>query len=151
MADFAEGLDELYEKLEQAAKLNVKKRSEITGAGAQVFARVLKENTPISGENYNKGRSVGHNNAKHGKTPRKTKHLRDSITYRAGFNHDKLPTGDTAVGFDSKYSALVSRFVNNGTRDMSPKELKNMHFFDRSAVEARQAVLKAEAERMKHL
>lgn len=151
MVDFADGLDELYKKLEKAAKLNVKKRSEITGAGAHVFAEVLKENTPVSGESYSKGRSVGHNNAKHGKTPRKTKHLKDSITYKEGFNHNKLPTGDTAVGFDSKYAALVGRFVNNGTRDMSPKELKNMHFFDRSAVEARQAVLKAEAERMKQL
>lgn len=151
MVDFAEGLENLYKEFENATKLNVKKRSEVTGAGAHVFAEVLKQNTPMSGEDYNHGRSVGHMNAKHGKRPRKTKHLRDSITYKAGFDHNKLPTGDTAVGFDSKYSALVGRFVNNGTRDMSAKQLKNMHFFDRSAVEAREAVLKAEAERMRHL
>ena len=77
--------------------------------------------------------------------------MKESITFKPGFNHDKLPTGDTAVGFDSKYSALVARFVNNGTRDMSSKELKNMHFFDKSQVEARDAILRAEAERMKRL
>ncbi len=150
MDDFAKGLDSWYQQLEKASNFNFQKRSEITGAGARVFAEVLKKNTPVSGENYVKARSVGHMNAKHGKKPRKTKHLRDSITYRPGINHDKLPTGDTAVGFDSKYSAMVGRFVNNGTRNMSTKQLKNMHFFDRSTVEAREAVLRAEAERLKH-
>lgn len=150
MDDFAKGLDSWYQQLEKASNFSFQKRSEITGAGARVFAEVLKKNTPVSGENYVKARSVGHMNAKHGKKTRKTKHLRDSITYRPGINHDKLPTGDTAVGFDSKYSAMVGRFVNNGTRNMSTKQLKNMHFFDHSTVEAREAVLRAEAERLKH-
>lgn len=145
MVDLAEGLEKWLDNLEKSATLPATKKAKVTSAGAAVFAKVLKNNTPVSGENYLNGRSVGHAKG------RKTKHLKDSITYKPGFNHDKLPTGDTAVGFDSEYAALVGRFVNNGTRDMSPKELRNMHFFDRSAVEARQAVLIAEAERMKHL
>lgn len=151
MADFDQKLEDWYKKVAATSNLSAEKRGQITGAGAEAFTQVLKKNTPVSGENYSVGRSVGHNNAKHGKRPRKTKHLRDSITFRPGINHDKLSTGDTAVGFDSKYSALVGRFVNNGVRNMSAKQIKNMHFFDRSAVESRELVLKAEAERMKHL
>lgn len=151
MVDFDKGLEEWLKSLENATDLTASKKGKITGAGAAVLSQVIKKNTPVSGENYAHGRSVGHNNTKHGKKPRKTKHLRDSITYKAGFDHDKLPTGNTAVGFDSTYSALVARYVNNGTRDASPKQIANLHFFDKSQVEAAKAVLKAEAERMKHL
>lgn len=151
MVDLANGLENWLDSVEKSANLSATKKAKVTGAGAAVFAEVLKKNTPVSGEDYLSGRSVGHTNAKHGKKPRKTKHLRDSITYRPGINHDKLPTGDTAVGFDSKYSALVGRFVNNGVRNMSAKQVKNMHFFDRSQTEARTSILKAEAEGMKHL
>lgn len=145
MVDFDKGLENWLKSIEEHANLSATKKAQVTGAGAAVFSQILKKNTPVSGESYSKGRSVGHAKG------RKTKHLKDSITFKPGFNHGKLLTGDTAVGFDSKYSALVARFVNNGTRDMSSKELKNMHFFDRSQVEARDAILRAEAERMKHL
>lgn len=145
MVDFDKGLENWLKSVEEHINLSATKKAQVTGAGAAVFTEVLKKNTPVSGESYVKGRTVGHAKG------RKTKHLKDSITFKSGFNHDKLPTGDTAVGFDSKYSALVARFVNNGTRDMSSKELKNMHFFDRSQVEARDAILRAEAERMKRL
>ena len=145
MADFDKGLENWLKSIEEHANLSATKKAQVTGSGAAVFSQMFKKNTPVSGESYSKGRSVGHVKG------RKTKHLKDSITFKPGFNHDKLPTGDTAVGFDSKYSALVARFVNNGTRDMSSKELKNMHFFDKSQVEARDAILRAEAERMKRL
>lgn len=145
MVDLANGLENWLDSVEKSANLSATKKAKVTGAGAAVFAKVLKNNTPVSGENYPKGRSVGHAKG------RKTKHLKDSITYKPGFNHDKLLTGDTAVGFDSKYNALVGRFVNNGVRNMSAKQVKNMHFFDQSQVEAREAILKAEAEGMKHL
>lgn len=145
MADFDKGLENWLKSIEEHANLSATKKAQVTGSGAAVFSQILKKNTPVSGENYLNGRSVGHAKG------RKTKHLKDSITYKPGFNHDKLPTGDTAVGFDSKYNALVGRFVNNGVRNMSAKQVKNMHFFDQSQVEAREAILKAEAEGMKHL
>lgn len=145
MADFADGLEKWLDSIEKSGNLTSAKKAKVTGAGAAVFAQVLKKNTPVSGESYAKGRTVGHAKG------RKTKHLKDAITYKPGINHDKLPTGDTAVGFDSKYSALVGRFVNNGVRNMSTKQVKNMHFFDRSQTEARGAILRAEAEGMKHL
>lgn len=143
--DLATGLEKWLKGIEENGALTAEKKTKVTGAGAEVFAKVLKANTPASGENYKNSRSVGHAKG------RKTKHLKDSITYKAGVNHDKLPTGDTAVGFEDSYSAMVGRFVNNGTRDMSTKEMKNMHFFEDSMVESREAVLRAEAERMKNL
>lgn len=145
MVDFDKGLENWLKSIEEHANLSATKKAQVTGAGAAVFSQILKKNTPVSGESYSKGRSVGHAKG------RKTKHLKDSITFKPGFNHGKLPTGDTAVGFDSKYNALVGRFVNNGVRNMSAKQVKNMHFFDQSQVEAREAILKAEAEGMKHL
>ena len=151
MADLDENLLKWYEQVEKTAKLASTQKAEITGAGAEAFASALKETTPVSSENYSGGRSVGHNNTLHGKKARKSKHLRDSIAYKSGFTSDGLFSGDTSVGFEDKYQAMVARFVNNGTAGMSQKEVKNMHFIEKAQNEAKNGMLKAEAEKYKEV
>lgn len=152
MADLDEQLLQWYEDVEKTVHLTPSQKAEITGAGAKAFAETLKRNTPMSSEHYSSsGRSVAHNNFLHGKKPRKTKHLRDSITFKSGFTSDKLFSGDTSVGFDGTYQAMVARFVNNGTTDMSRKEVQNMHFIEKSQMEAKDALLRAEAEKYKEV
>lgn len=151
MADLDENLLKWYQKVEDTAKLSPNQKAEITGAGAKAFASALKKATPVSSENYSGGRSVGHNNALHGKKARKTKHLQDSITYKPGFTSDGLFSGDTSVGFEDKYQAMVARFVNNGTAGMSQKEIKNMHFIEKAQNEAKDEILRAEAEKYKEM
>lgn len=151
MADLDEDLLKWYEQVEKTAKLTPTQKAEITGAGAKAFAESLKNTTPMSSENYSSSRSVGHNNQLHGKKPRKTKHLRESITFKPGFTSDKLFSGNTSVGFDSKYQAMVARFVNNGTAGMSQKEVRNMHFIEKAQNQAKDAMLRAEAEKYKEV
>ena len=151
MADLDENLLAWYKQIEKSINLTPSQKAKITGAGAKTFAQALKQNTPMSSEIYSSGRSVGHNNRLHGKKPRKTKHLRDSITYVPGYTADDLFSGNTSVGFDSKYQAMVARFVNNGTADMSQKEVKNMHFIQQAQDRARSAMLEAEARECKEL
>lgn len=152
MADLDQQLIDWYKKVEKTVNLTAEQRGKITGAGAREFAESLRQTTPISSEHYgSEGRSVGHNNRLHGKKPRKTKHLRDSITFSPGFDANKLHSGNTAVGFDSKYQAMVARFVNNGTAGMSQKEIKNMHFIEKAQNASKDRVLKAEAEEYKEV
>ncbi|RVU71783.1 MULTISPECIES: HK97-gp10 family putative phage morphogenesis protein [Lactobacillus] len=150
MPDLDEQLMDWYQKIAKSVELTPDQKARVTGAGAKVFAEKLKQTTPMSSENYdNGGRSVGHNNQLHGKKTRKTKHLRESITYVPGFTADKLKSGNTSVGFDSKYQAMVARFVNNGTAGMSQKEVKNMHFIEKAQTEAKNAMLEAEARELR--
>lgn len=151
MADLGDNLLKWYEQVEKTAKLTPTQKAQVTGAGAKVFASALEKATPVSSEHYNSGRSVAHTNGLHGKKPRKTKHLRDSITYKPGFTSDGLFSGDTSVGFEDKYQAMVARFVNNGTAGMSQKEVKNMHFIEKAQNEAKSEMLKAEAEKYKEV
>lgn len=149
--DLDKQLENWYKNAEKKFNLSADQKSKITGAGAVAFAATLKKNTPVSSEHYSSGRSVGHTNWKHNEKPRKTKHLRDSITFKPGFTSGKVHSGNTTVGFDSKYQAMVARYVNNGTAGMSPKEVKNMHFIEKSQLEAKNAVLKAEAKAFKEV
>lgn len=149
--DFDDKLEDWFKSVEKKYDLTAEQKSKITGAGAAVFAEALKKNTPVSSEHYSSGRSVGHTNWKHNERPRKTKHLRDSITFKPGFTSGKIHSGNTTVGFDSKYQAMVARYVNNGTAGMSPKEVKNMHFIEKSQLESKNAVLMAEAKAFKEV
>ena len=149
--DLDDKLEDWFKSVEKKYDLTAEQKSKITGAGAAVFAETLKKNTPVSSEHYNSGRSVGHTNWKHNERPRKTKHLRDSITFKPGYTAGKIHSGNTTVGFDDKYQAMVARYVNNGTAGMSPKEIKNMHFIEKSQLEAKNAVLKAEAQAFKEV
>lgn len=151
MADLDKKLLKWYEQVEKAAKLTPTQKAKITGTGAEAFASTLKETTPVSSENYSSGRSVGHDNELHGKKARKSKHLRDSIAYKPGFTSDGLFSGDTSVGFEDKYQAMIARFVNNGTAGMSQKKVKNMHFIEKAQNEAKNKMLKAEAEKYKEV
>lgn len=152
MADLDEQLLDWYKKVEKTANLTAEQRGEITGAGARAFAESLRHTTPVSSEHYgSEGRSVGHNNRLHGKKARKTKHLRDSITFSPGFTADKLHSGNTSVGFENSYQAMVARFVNNGTANMSSKEVKNMHFIEKAQQESKDKVLRAEAAKYKEV
>ncbi|MES5177601.1 hypothetical protein ABVC56_11450 [Lactobacillus crispatus] len=77
--------------------------------------------------------------------------MRDAITYKAGYEINDGQTGDTSVGWEDKYNALVARFVNDGTRDMSQKEISNLHSKDHAEKEAADAVLKANAEKFREI
>ena len=101
--DMGEFLDNWVDSVEQSMKLSAEDKAKITGAGAEAFSKVLHDRTPRSNEIYRRGRSAGHVNAKHGNSHRKTKHLQDIITYKAGYTADKTHTGDTDVGFEGKY------------------------------------------------
>ena len=139
MTDFTEGLDGWLEKIEKRTNLSISQKSEITSAGAKAYAETLKAHTPYSHANYAHGRSAGHG--------RKSKHMRDAITYKPGYEINSGHTGDTSVGWGDKYNAMVARFVNDGTRDMSAKQIANLHFKDHAEKTAADAVPKANAEK----
>lgn len=143
MVELDKGLNDWLDKISQKVDLSIDQKSSITSAGAKTYAEVLKKNTPVSHADYSKGRSAGHG--------RKSKHMRDAITYKPGFDVNSGHSGDTSVGWGDKYNAMVARFVNDGTRDMSPKQVANLHFKDHAEKEAADAVLKANAEKFREI
>lgn len=143
MDDVSGMFDKWLDQVEKSTKLSVEDKAKITGAGAQAFADVLSKNTPRSDITYTKGRSAGHANAKHRNSHRKTKHLADSITHRDGYTADKLHTGDTDVGYEDHYYDFLARIINDGKHNMSPKQVSEMHFVDKSQAEAKDDVTKA--------
>lgn len=149
--DMAEFLDSWADSVEKSIKLSAEDKAKITGAGAEAFSQVLHDRTPQSNEIYKRGRSAGHANAKHHNSHRKTKHLQDSITYKAGYNADKAHTGDTDVGFEGKYYDFLAKIVNNGQHHMSAKRYANMHFYDKAQEEARKPVEEAELKAFKEV
>ena len=149
--DMGEFLDGWVSEVEKCMKLSAEDKAKITGAGAEIFSQVLHDRTPRSNEIYKRGRSAGHANAKHGNSHRKTKHLQDTITYRAGYTADKTHTGDTDVGFEGKYYDFLAKIVNNGQHHMSPKRYKNMHFLDKAQQEAKKSVKEAELKAYKEV
>ncbi len=149
--DMGEFLDTWVNKVEKDMRLSAEDKAKITGAGAEVFSQVLHDRTPRSSEIYKRGRSAGHANAKHGNPHRKTKHLQDTITYKAGYTADKTHTGDTDVGFEGKYYDFLAKIVNNGQHHMSEKRYANMHFLDKAQQEAKKAVKEAELKAYKEV
>ena len=149
--DMGEFLDGWVSEVEKCMKLSAEDKAKITGAGAEVFSQVLHDRTPRSNEIYKRGRSAGHANAKHGNSHRKTKHLQDTITYKAGYTADKTHTGDTDVGFEGKYYDFLAKIVNNGQHHMSEKRYANMHFLDKAQQEAKKAVKEAELKAYKEV
>lgn len=149
--DMEEFLDTWVNKVEKGMRLSAEDKAKITGAGAEVFSQVLHDRTPRSSEIYKRGRSAGHANAKHGNSHRKTKHLQDAITYKAGYTADKTHTGDTDVGFEGKYYDFLAKIVNNGQHHMSEKRYANKHFLDKAQQEAKKAVKEAELKAYKEV
>ncbi|WP_270254125.1 phage tail protein [Lactobacillus johnsonii] len=149
--DMGEFLDTWVNKVEESMKLSAEDKAKITGAGAEAFSQVLHDRTPRSNEIYKRGRSAGHANAKHGNSHRKTKHLQDTITYKAGYTADKTHTGDTDVGYENKYYDFLAKIVNNGQHHMSEKRYANMHFLDKAQQEAKKAVKEAELKAYKEV
>lgn len=149
--DMGEFLDSWVNKVEKGMKLSAEDKAKITGAGAEAFSQVLHDRTPRSNEIYKRGRSAGHANAKHGNSHRKTKHLQDTITYKAGYTADKTHTGDTDVGYENKYYDFLAKIVNNGQHHMSEKRYANMHFLDKAQQEAKKAVKEAELKAYKEV
>lgn len=147
--DMGEFLENWIDKVEKGMKLSAEDKAKITGAGAEAFSKVLHDHTPRSNEIYRRGRSAGHANAKHRNSHRKTKHLQDTITYKAGYTADKTHTGDTDVGFEGKYYDFLAKIINNGKHKMSDKELANMHFLDKAQQEAKKPVAQAELKAYK--
>jgi len=142
-------MDAWLNQVEKAANPSQPERAAITGAGAAVFAKTLKENTPRSNIDYSvgKGKRAGH--AK----KRKTKHLQDTITYTAGEIVGGVPTGDTDVGFgdgkDAHYYDFVARITNDGKKQMSKQEKQNWHFANRAEIESQPAIAAAMAAALK--
>lgn len=122
--DFTRQLDGWLKAVE-ALQPTVADKARITGAGAKVFAETLKQMTPKSTENH--------------------KHLRDGLTYKPGYTIDKLQTGNTDVSYKNGYLARTARIVNGGKKQMSAKEVKNMHYIDRAREASKGAILAAEA------
>lgn len=149
--DMGEFLDTWVNKVEESMKLSAEDKAKITGAGAEAFSQVLHDRTPRSNEIYKRGRSAGHANAKHGNSHRKTKHLQDTITYKAGYTADKSHTGDTDVGYENKYYDFLAKIVNNGQHHMSEKRYANMHFLDKAQQEAKKPVAQAELKAYKEV
>lgn len=149
--DMGEFLDGWVSEVEKCMKLSAEDKAKITGAGAEVFSQVLHDRTPRSNEIYKRGRSAGHANAKHSNSHRKTKHLQDTITYKAGYTADKTHTGDTDVGFEGKYYDFLAKILNNGQHHMSEKRYANMHFLDKAQQEAKKAVKEAELKAYKEV
>lgn len=125
--DFCNQLENWYQTIVNKTKLSAKDKAIITGAGAKIYASVLKDETP-----YNPKIKT-------------TKHLRDSITFTPGKTIDGTGTGDTDVGFD-KSKAYIARFLNDGT-----KKMQATHFRDHALAKARDAVFSAEALAYKKL
>lgn len=146
-----EFLENWIGKVEKGMKLSAEDKAKITGAGAEAFSQVLHDRTPRSNEIYKRGRSAGHANAKHHNRHRKTKHLQDTITYKAGYTADKTHTGNTDVGFENKYYDFLAKIVNNGQHHMSEKRYANMHFLDKAQQEAKKAVKEAELKAYKEV
>lgn len=149
--NMGEFLDTWVNKVEKGMKLSAEDKAKITSAGAEAFSQVLHDRTPRSNEIYKRGRSAGHANAKHGNSHRKTKHLQDTITYKAGYTADKTHTGDTDVGYENKYYDFLAKIVNNGQHHMSEKRYANMHFLDKAQQEAKKAVKEAELKAYKEV
>lgn len=149
--DMGEFLDNWVDSVEKSMKLSVEDKAKITGAGAEVFSQVLHDRTPRSNAIYERGRSAGHANAKHGNSHRKTKHLQDSITYKAGYTADKTHTGDTDVGFEGNYYDFLAKIINNGQHHMSEKRYANKHFLDNAQEEAKKSVKEAEEKAYKEV
>lgn len=149
--DMGEFLDSWVDSVEQSMKLTPEDKARITGAGAEAFSQVLHDRTPRSNEIYRRGRSAGHANAKHGNSHRKTKHLQDTIIYKAGYTADKAHTGDTDVGWENHYYDFLAKIVNNGQHHMSPKRYANMHFVDKAQQEAKKVVTEANLKAYKEL
>lgn len=151
MTDLSASLENWLNDVHHAVLLTPDEKGKVTGAGAEVFAKILKKNTPYSSRNYNHPRRAGRGRKSGG--GRQTKHLRDAITFKPGFTSDHIHTGATSVGWEDGYTAMVARFVNNGLSVNSSKQIHNMHFKERSEAEARNSVLQANAEayrRLKH-
>lgn len=152
MGDLDSQLEDWLDAVENSLKLDLTEQSEITGAGAKAYQKVLKKNTPRSNVDYSQGgKSAGHANAKHGNKHRKTQHIADMITYKPGFEANGLHTGSTAVGWQGRYYAFVAKITNNGKKQMSSKQVKNMHFKDRSEKEAANAVRQAIAKKYREV
>lgn len=148
--DLGNSLDKWVDQLEQGMNFTASDKTKITGAGAEVYAQVLHDMTPRSNVTYKRGRSAGHANAKHHNSHRKTKHLQDTITYKAGYTADNANTGDTDIGWEDHYYDFLAKIINNGTsRKMSSKELHNVGFIERAQKEAAPQVTKAIGEAIK--
>ncbi|CCI82318.1 hypothetical protein [Lactobacillus hominis] len=149
--DLGDFLNGWIDNAEKGLTLSTKDKEKITGAGAEVFSQILRDRTPRSNEVYFRGRSAGHANAKHHNSHRKTKHLQDSITYKAGYTADKTHTGDTDVGFEDHYYDFLAKIINNGKHKMSDKELSNMHFIDKAQQASVRVVEEAELKAFKEV
>ncbi|NVO88949.1 phage tail protein [Lactobacillus rhamnosus] len=149
--DFSSQLDNWMDSVTSSMTLTAADKAKVTGAGAEAYSRILHDQTPVSTDDYHIGRSAGHANAKHHNAHRKTKHLRDSITYEDGYTADNLQTGDTDVGWDGHYYDFLARIINDGKHKMSAKQMSEMHFMDRAQSAARDAVAEAMAKAYKEV
>lgn len=115
--DFEEQLNGWLEQVTNDATVTLEEQAQITGAGAEVFAKSLEQHTPYDAN-------------------RQHKHLRDSIIFDPGKTVDGK-AGDTDVGF-TENKAYIARFLNDGTKKMVPT-----HFREEAEADSKNSVLAA--------
>lgn len=152
--DLGTFLDKWSAQIASGVKLSVDDQAKITGAGAEVYAKILHDHTPRSNEDYHHGRSAGHANAKHRNSHRKTKHLQDSITYKAGYTADGYRIGSsTDIGWEANYYDFLAKILNNGSQraTFSEKLMRDEKFMDRAQEDAQKDVEEAELKAYKEV
>lgn len=108
---------------------NAEQKSEITGAGAKVFAEHLQEVTKE--KHYSK-----HDDVEYG-------HLADNVAYQKT-NIDGEKDGSSTVGFGKK--AFVAKWLNDGT-----KKMKGDHFVDNARRESEKKIFEAKRKKYEEL
>ncbi|KRL02520.1 HK97-gp10 family putative phage morphogenesis protein [Liquorilactobacillus capillatus] len=123
--------EQMQSFFKQTGKLipNAGQKSEITGAGAKVFAEHLQEVTKE--KHYTK-----HNDVKYG-------HLADNVVYQKN-NIDGEKDGSSTVGFGKK--AFVAKWLNDGT-----KKMKGDHFVDNARRESEEKIFEAQRKKYEEL
>jgi hypothetical protein len=147
-------LDKWTTSIGNAMKMTADEQSRITGAGAEAYAKILHDHTPRSNEVYRRGRSAGHANKKHHNHHRKTKHLQDSITYKAGYTADGYHVGSsTDIGWEGHYYDFLAKILNNGSQraNTSAKLMRDIKFMDRAQQAAKKDVEAAELKAYKEV
>ncbi|MGK9299642.1 HK97-gp10 family putative phage morphogenesis protein [Melissococcus plutonius] len=114
-------IDQLNGLCVQSEKLipTTKQKAKMTAAGAEVYEKALKSNTPRSDHD-----------------DKKAPHLQDAITSQ-NMDINGEENGNSIVGFAKK--AYIARFLNDGT-----KKMKATHFVDNTRKQTEEDVFKAE-------
>lgn len=129
MANLEDDLIRWYKSVVKNATLTTEQKEEITHAGAEAYARQLREVTKEKHYREHDGY-----------------HLMDAIKVQKG-DLDNTRDGSSVVGFTNDHNrAHIARFLNDGTR-----YIQGDHFVDNTREQAREAVFEAQARKFKEI